>query len=148
MKIILKTDVPKVGRRGEVKEVPDGFARNFLLKQGKAVQATPSSLAQKESEQKHKTDAVQSLYERVDKALDEIGARELLLARGGNEEGSLFAALKAGDLVNELKKQWNIVLPPEVLLLEKPIKKMGKYEIPLSSPSGKKGILVCVVGSL
>ena len=140
MKVILLTDVPKVGRRGEIKTVPDGYGRNFLLSRGVAKIATDDVVKMVEREGAEKARKRDEENKVVDAAIVRASAKTLVLARQANGEGLLFAAVKAGDISEALAKE-GIVLAPAYIDVSKPLKKKGESEVALMSPSGKKAVL-------
>lgn len=131
MKVILTADVKKVGQRGQLVTVADGYAMNVLVPQKKAVPATPENLKKYERgvvESKQKADA------RVAQArelLAKIDGKTLAIEVKASETGTLFKSLHASDLAAEIKKQWGIDLPESALTLEHPIKQKGTYAVPV-----------------
>lgn len=128
MKVILLKDVPKLGRRYEVKEVAPGFARAVLFVRGQAAEATPAVLKQVESRRQAEqtTRAVEhELMERAVKELD--GTTIALKARAGNE-GQLFAALHAEDVSVAIKREKGLSVDPAAIILKKPLKHLGFHQ--------------------
>ncbi|MES2952941.1 MAG: 50S ribosomal protein L9 [Patescibacteria group bacterium] len=145
MKVILLNDVAKVGQRGQVKDVPDGYGRNFLIARGLAKPATLGLLAAHEHQDKSARQKREKEFTLVDGAIaGATSAQPFIVVRSANPEGALFAGLKADDLVSELNKK-GFFVPTASVHLEKPIKKTGNYEVVLSSPSGKKTVLMVEV---
>lgn len=132
MKVILLRDVPKVGRRYDVKNVADGYGRNFLVGRGLAVLATP------ENEAKLTTDRKRAEAERLVneelllKSLETLGAVRVSFVRKANEEGHLFAGVRKEEIVVALKEQARIDLPADHIILEHPIKEVGEHKIKVS----------------
>ena len=141
MQIILLQDVAKVGRKYEVKEVHDGFARNFLLGQGKAVPATPANLAKFGQLQKVKSNQTAKSLSSAGQLVEALKDKALIIKAKANPEGHLFAALHEKEIQAEIKKQFNLDLPLSWLSLEKPIKQLGENKIALKSglPTGQAG---------
>ena len=146
MKVILLKDVKGTGKAGEVKEVSDGFARNFLIPRGVAKIAdagTLSDLKNKESARLHKIE--------VDKA----EARELAAKLEGilvkidashGADGRLYGSITSQNIVDELKKLSGIDIDKRKVVLDSPIKAYGKYEVPVklygSEIQGKINVIV------
>ncbi len=135
MKVIFVKDVKGSGKAGEVKEVSDGYARNFLVKQGYALPATPENLnrlaGQKASEQ-HKKDV--ALAEA--KALAaQVEGRELVLYVKVGANGKLFGALSAQMISDGLQKE-GISLDKKKIVLEEPIKSTGTYSLTAKIAAG------------
>lgn len=146
MKVILLKDVKGTGKAGEVKEVSDGFARNFLIPKGAAKAADAgalSDLKNKESARLHKIE--------VDKA----EARELATKLEGilvkieashGADGRLYGSITSQHVADELKKVSGIDVDKRKIVLDNPIKAYGKYEIPVklygSEIQGKINLIV------
>lgn len=130
MKVILKQDFEKLGKAGEVVEVKAGYARNYLVPRGIALEATPSNL--RVFEEQKKLDA-----QRLDKA------KKAALALAGKLEGvSCTAAVAAGEedrifgsvtsqTIAELLKEKGFDIDKKRILLEEPIKALGIYDVPI-----------------
>jgi len=132
MKVILLKDVPKVGRKYEIKNVADGYGRNFLIGRGLATLATPES-EKRMVEKKNLAEAERVVNEDLlEKNLEGVSAARVLFVRKANEEGHLFAGIKKEEIVAELKKQAHIELAEEYIVLDHPIKELGEHKIAVS----------------
>lgn len=144
MKVVLLKDVPKLGRKYDIKDVSDGHGRNFLIKNGLAEFATPGAL-KKADEAKQKIVAVKKMEEaEVEAGLARIAKVTLNLKGKANEEGHLFAGVKAEDLSVALKSMTDLTVAPEYIKLDKPIKTVGEHEIEVAV-AGKKSKFKLVV---
>ncbi len=123
MKIILLQDVAKVGRRYNVKEVAEGYARNFLMPRGFAEVATPEKLGALEEKKKQVVLAANARGDEIKKLFEEVGARVFEIKAKADEKGHLFAAVKAEDISQATR------VPAEFIELEHPIKQVGDYEV-------------------
>ncbi len=129
MQVILLQDVPKVGKRYELKEVADGFGRNFLIARGKAVIADAAGRARIAKLQAERM-AHQEMEEQLLKSLLAALAREPLVIKAkANEEGHLFAGLKAKDIALEVNKLHHANLTADLMEIKNPIKSLGEYQI-------------------
>lgn len=131
MKIILLQDVAKVGRKNEIKEVNDGFARNFLLGQGRAMLATPANLARIEGLKKGKNEQQAKTISSAQQLVETLGDNSISIKAKASEEGHLFASLHRQDLVVEIKKQFGLDLAEHLIDLPKPLKQLGEHKIAL-----------------
>jgi large subunit ribosomal protein L9 len=130
MKIILLDDVAKVGRRGEVREVSDGYARNFLLPKKLALSATAGNLKNL-SHIKTQADAKAGRIKADAEALrDRILALTYEERRQASEEGRLFGSVTAQDIV-EFLEQHQVQVERRRVQLEEPIKALGEVTIPI-----------------
>lgn len=129
MKIILLHDVPKIGRKYDMKTVSDGHALNLLIPKGLAEIATPKAVARVEklkSEDKTREKIQDDLISMNLKAIESVS---LEMKEKANEKGHLFASIHKEEIIARVKAEKHIDLLPEFLMLEKPIKEVGKYVI-------------------
>lgn len=131
MKIILLQDVAKVGRKNEIKDVNDGFARNFLLGQGRAIMATPANLAKIESLKKSKAEQQTKTFSLAQSFIETLGDKSLEIKVKAGAGGQLFAALHKKELMAEIKNQFGVDLAEHLIDLPKPIKQLGEHKIAL-----------------
>jgi len=130
MKIILMEDVPALGRRGEVRDVATGYARNYLLPKKLALPATPGNLQNLEHLKRQRERAENKAREAAQAAADRIAALELAVATRASEDGRLFGSVSAQDVVEFLERQ-RIPVEKRRVLLEEPIKALGEYQVPI-----------------
>ena len=129
MKVILQQDVKGQGKKGQMVEVSEGYARNFLLPRKLAVPATADAINTMNLKEKAK-----KAEEARQKALAEETAEKLkecmvkLTARAG-AGGKLFGAVTTKEISEGLQKQFGIDIPKQKLVLEDPIKAFGNYEV-------------------
>ena len=129
MKVILTADVKGQGKKGELKEVSEGYARNYLIPRGLAMKATADNLNALALKEKAK--AAQAAKE---KAQAQEHAKQLescvvkVKARGG-ENGKLFGSVTNKEVADALKEQYGIELEKNRILLEDNIKSFGSYEL-------------------
>ncbi len=127
MKIILKEDIKNFGKKGEIKEVKDGYAVNFLIPQGKVVPATKSNVARVEAERKKEQALREERLKGIKKVADKIkGLTIKIVAKAENEK--LFGALSAKDIEEALEKEVGDLLGGKVVLQES-IKKIGSWSV-------------------
>jgi large subunit ribosomal protein L9 len=131
MKVIFLKDVKGKGKKGEVKNVADGYAHNFLLKQGLAVeanQANVSSLnAQKKKEEKLATEELAEA-KKLKAVMDELTVE--LLAKSG-EGGRLFGSITSKQIAEELQKKHNIKVDKRKIEMEDAIRSLGVTKVPV-----------------
>ncbi len=128
MKVIFTEDVKGTAKKGDVKEVADGYARNFLIAKGKAVEATAknlSDLAGKKSSQQHKIDVEKQNATEIAKAID--GKKVTVSAKAGNS-GKLFGSVTSGNIAEAIEKQLGYKIEKKKVVLKSDIKNFGTYE--------------------
>jgi large subunit ribosomal protein L9 len=128
MKIILLDDVAKVGRRGEVREVSDGYARNFLIPKRLALSATAGNLKNLDhikKQQEAKADRVKADAESLRARIEALVYEE---RRQASEEGKLFGSVTAQDIADFLGTR-GIKMDRRRITLEEPIKALGEFSV-------------------
>ena len=129
MKVILSQDVAGVGRKGEIKNVSDGYAGNFLLPKKLAQIATPNALvvAEKLKNQMEQDREVQKdILEKNIKGLKDL---KVQIKAKANEKGHLFSIIHPDEISKILKEQYHLDIPSKIIEIEKPIKEIGEHII-------------------
>ena len=129
MKVILQQDVKGQGKKGQMIEVSEGYARNFLLPKKLAIPATTDAINTmnlKEKARKAEEARLKAEAEETVKKLKDLTVK--LTAKAGNG-GRLFGAVTTKEISDGLKKQFSIDIPKQKLVLEEPIKAFGTYQV-------------------
>lgn len=130
MKVILLQDVSKIGKKFELKDVSDGYARNFLLKNKLAEFATPEAI-QKIDRIKHKVEEDRRAKEdAVEKKINSLSESGLVVEAKSNEEGKLFAGVRKEDVLIAMKNA-GIEIEDDYVIFEKPVKEAGEIDLPI-----------------
>jgi large subunit ribosomal protein L9 len=144
MKVILQKDVPRIGRKHDVKDVPDGHAQNFLLPRGLAVRATEDALTRLTLQKtQHHEKQVQSEMS-FTQALTDARGKQILVASDSNDEGNLYRAINARDIIESLTTH-GIILDEASIKIDTPIKSLGEHTVSLSSQGNKGHLTITVV---
>jgi ribosomal protein L9 len=125
MKVILLKDVKGTGKKGEVKEVSDGYARNFLIKKGVAVEASQTNMKELDEKEKSKERKALIEYEEavlLGKQMEEINIQIEVKA---GEGGRLFGSITSKEITEQLKKQKNLDIDKRKILMDEPIRTLG-----------------------
>ncbi|MBI5623396.1 MAG: 50S ribosomal protein L9 [Elusimicrobia bacterium] len=130
MKVILKSDVERVGRAGDVKEVSPGYGRNFLLPRGKAMLATPSAMKWWEKGKERRAKIAEKKAQQDKDLSAKVAGTTLSFARPAGAEGKLFGSVGKSDIVKSLKT-CGFEVDKNVVALDEAIKKVGEYEVEL-----------------
>ncbi len=130
MKVLLIKDVKSLGKKGEIKEVKEGYGQNFLVGKGFALKATDEVIAQWEKDQadaKAKEEAEIAALKEIEKQLADVSVK-LVKKLGAN--GSLYGAVTKDEIAHALEEQHAIMIDKKNIELEKnAIKGTGKYEV-------------------
>jgi large subunit ribosomal protein L9 len=130
MKIILLDDVPKLGRRGEVRDVSDGYARNYLVPQKLALAATPGNLRNLESIKATQEGRATRLRAQADTQAQAIEALSFSQVRQASDEGRLFGSVGKADIAAFLLRN-GLEVDRRRVMMDEPIKTLGEFSIPI-----------------
>ncbi|MGM0214323.1 50S ribosomal protein L9 [Enterococcus sp. AZ109] len=143
MKVIFLEDVKGKGKKGEVKEVPTGYAQNYLIKNKLAQEANKSSIsalsAQKKAQAK-KDAEVLAEAEKLKAFLDKEDTVVELTAKAG-EDGRLFGSIPSKQIAEGLKKQYDLKLDKRKIELDNPIRTLGYTKVPVKLHTEVSGII-------
>lgn len=146
MKVILLKDVPRIGRKYEVKDVPDGHALNFLIPRKLGERATPDSLRRLEI-MKSKSAVAHAESEHAFRvAVAKAAEAGATISVEANAEGGLYKAVHADDIVKAFTEK-GIVLEERSILIDMPIKTVGQHEIKLASGSYEGAVTITVLAA-
>lgn len=129
MKVILIEDVKGKGKKDQVLEVSNGYARNYLFKNKLAIAADAKAmneLAGKEASKQHKYEVERATAVELAKQLESL---TVTIPQEAGKDNKLYGAVTAKDIVQKLKQEYNIELDKKKLILETPIKTFGAYKI-------------------
>lgn len=136
MKVLFLKDVPGTGNKGEIKEVADGYARNFLFRQNLARQATPEVInEEKAKDEKRRKESSNELRE-AQKNAGKLDGAELVIEEKANESGKLYSSIGGKKLTEEIRKQLKVSIKPTQLEIKQSIKEVGEHNILIKFPHG------------
>lgn len=130
MQVILREDVKNLGKAGEVVKVKDGYARNFLFPQEKAVQADPKNLKELEHHQKAAAARQAKLKKQAEELAQKLSQVSLAIQRQAGEEEKIFGAVTTKDIADALRRE-NLIVDKKGIELAAPIKQLGIFEVPV-----------------
>ncbi len=134
MKVILKEDIATLGKAGDLVEVARGYGRNFLIPQGKALEATPHHQKQLEEQKRIILKRKAKDLEDAQNLAELFGTLTLELSRKVVEEGKIYGSVSTKDLMEKLAEK-NISLDRKKILLKEPIRTLGDFEVPIKLDS-------------
>jgi large subunit ribosomal protein L9 len=130
MKVILLKDVPALGNAGAVKEVKEGYGRNYLIPRGLAAEATDHNLRALEGQQKAASDRAHRVRTDAERLASGLEAAVIEIAARGGEGGRLFGSVTAQDIADALARA-GFEVSKRQIDLEEPIKTAGFYKVPV-----------------
>ncbi len=129
MKIILQREIEKLGVPGDVVDVADGYARNFLVPRGLAVLASKGAVRHAESLRRAHHERVAKATTEAQALADRITASPLKVRAKAGEGGRLFGSVTAADLAEEIERQTGVQVDRRMVHLDEPIKSVGVHEV-------------------
>ena len=129
MKVILKQDVKGKGKKGQLIEAAEGYARNFLLPKGLAVEATADAVNTMKLQAKAKAKADAEAKAEALAIAEKLKSCQVKIAAKGGEGGKLFGAVTGKEIAGALKEQFGMEIDGKKLVLDQPIKSFGSYEV-------------------
>lgn len=129
MKVILLQDVKGTGKKGEIVNVSDGYARNFLFPRNLAEEATDKNLNKWKQKQKEEERKKQQEIAEANKIVESLKGVTLIIKAKSGENGKLFGSVTNKEIAEELEKQHNIKLDKKKIVLPEPIKQLGEMEL-------------------
>ncbi|RJP68504.1 MAG: 50S ribosomal protein L9 [Candidatus Abyssobacteria bacterium SURF_17] len=130
MKVILREDVKSLGKAGDVIEVKDGYARNYLIARNLAVKADAGHMRQLEHERKMLHDKKEKTFKEANKLAEKINKTSCTIAVQVGEEDKLFGSVTALDIVEQLAKE-GVEVDKRNVQLEEPIRALGVFNVPV-----------------
>jgi large subunit ribosomal protein L9 len=144
MQVIFLQDVPRVGKRHDIKEINGGYAMNFLFPRKLAEAATPKTIAELEQRKKNITIEREVQTDLLMKNLEKIRDKVLFMKAKADEKGHLFSGIHKKEIIAEMKKQNHADISEEFIVLEKPIKEIGEHEIQIATKDKKSSFKLIV----
>lgn len=131
MKVILTEDVKSLGKKGEVVNVNDGYARNFILKTNKGIEANAKNLNDLKLKKANDDKIAQEQYEAAVELGKKIEAGKIEVSIKTGEGGKAFGSVSSKEIAQEVKAQMNLEIDKKKVQLKDAIKALGTYEVPV-----------------
>ena len=131
MKVVLRDDVENIGRKGDLIEVTDGFARNFLVPRGLAMKATKGVVQQAEAMRRNREARDARDREAAQALADQLTGKRIELRARAGEGGRLFGSVTSTDVADAVRAQTGVELDRRKTQLAEPLKELGAVEVPV-----------------
>ena len=135
MKVILTKPVEALGDKGDVVEVADGYARNFLVPRKFAVRASDGALKQAESMRVARVEAERKSLEEARALADTLAGMRVVVAARAGDAGNLFGSIGASDVAEAIIKFTGIDIDRKIIQIDEPIREIGLHEVALKPHS-------------
>ena len=131
MKVLLTQTVKNVGKPGDIKEVADGYARNYLIPRGLAAVATAAAVKQAESQRAAEQRREEKNVAENQKLAAALGETVVILRAKAGAQGRMYGAITAADIATALAEQLGQEIDRRRVELEEPIRQLGEYKVPV-----------------
>ncbi len=135
MKVLLIKDVKSLGKKGEIKEVKDGYGQNFLIAKGMAKLATPDVVASWKAEQERMEKELKETLERLEKEKREIEAKKIVITKKLAPAG-IQGSVGKDDIAKAISEQLNIKIDKKIVELKKALKTVGEHKVDIKLGHG------------
>lgn len=146
MQVILQQDVQGSGKKGELIKVSDGYAKNFLLKRGLAIEATPQAMAEYNAREASVQRKLQLEREDAVAIAEKLKEKTVKVAGKAGEKGKLFGSVTSREVAEALKSQYGVDVDKRKVVLDSDIKSFGTYPVEVKLPHGIVAKLFVLVG--
>lgn len=131
MKVIFIQDLPGKGKKEDVKEVRTGYARNYLIPKGIAIEATPQNVQKLKNQEKSLEKKKQKIVAQAKEIKNTLKDASVTINSKAGQDDKLFGAVTNEDIASAIHQQLSVEIDKHQILLEQPIKKLGIYKIPV-----------------
>jgi large subunit ribosomal protein L9 len=128
MKVILKEDVKNIGSMGQIVDVADGFARNYLVPRGLAAEANIKNIRSLEHEKTIIQEKAKKIKNQAQVLSDKVSNLTIIIKAKAGEEGKLFGAVTTMDIAEQMKNE-GVDIDKKKIVLDEPIKRVGSYSV-------------------
>ncbi|MBR5762074.1 MAG: 50S ribosomal protein L9 [Lachnospiraceae bacterium] len=129
MKVILLEDVKALGKKGQIVDVNDGYARNFIFKKKLGLEATPTNLNNLKLQKANDEKIAKEILEKAKAFGEELAKLTVVVKMKGGEGGRVFGSVSSKEIAEEAKKQFGVEIDKKKIVMEEPIKSFGAYEL-------------------
>lgn len=136
MKVILKQDVKGLGKKDEIVNASDGYAKNYLIPRGIAIEATSGNVNETVNKQKAAADKKQRELDKAKEFASKLKDKTVIIKAKAGESGKLFGAVSGKDIADAVKNQYKIEIDKKKIVLDDPIKTAGDHEVEIRIYTG------------
>lgn len=141
MKVILLEDVKKLGKKGDVVDVSDGYARNYVLHKKLGIEATSKNLNDLKLQKSNEKRVAEEILQEAKDFKEELEAKVVTVEMKSGEGGKVFGSVSSKEIVKAFKDQENIELDKKKIQMKDAIKSFGTYEVSIKLHAKVTGTL-------
>jgi large subunit ribosomal protein L9 len=127
--VILEKDIERIGKAGDIIKVKDGYARNFLIPQGLALEVNPSNLRRLEEDKKQKESQREKVKQEAASLAEQLSGMSCTVTTEASDDDKLYGSITAMDIARAIEIEKNIKIDKRSVLLEEPIQTLGIFEV-------------------
>ena len=131
MKVILLEDVKTLGKKGQIVDVNDGYARNFILKKKLGLEATSTNLNNLKLLKANDEKIAKEILEKAKEFGEDLSKLTVVVKMKAGEGGRVFGSVSSKEIAEEAKKQFGVEIDKKKIVMEEPIKSFGAFELPV-----------------
>ena len=131
MQVILRQDVDKIGRRGEIVDVSRGYVRNFLVPRGLAEMATPGKLEEVRHEMEEAEERDRRMAEKASEIAEILNKSVITIEARTGEDERLFGSVTAANIASAIERARDVRIDRRRIRLDEPIKSLGTHQVPI-----------------
>ena len=131
MKVILLEDVKALGKKGQIVNVSDGYARNMILPKKLGLEATPKNLNDLKLQKANEEKVAKEVYEAAQAFAKDLETKEIILTLKTGEGGRTFGSVSSKEISEAAKTQLGLDIDKKKMVLPEPIKSIGSFEVPI-----------------
>ena len=131
MKVILLEDVKTLGKKGQIVEVNDGYARNFILKKNLGLEATGKNLNDLKLHKQNEEKVAKEKLEAAKALAEDLKNKSIIVRIQAGVEGKVFGSISSKEIAQAAKEQCDLELDKKKIVLPEPIKTLGTHEVPV-----------------
>ncbi|NMA62195.1 MAG: 50S ribosomal protein L9 [Firmicutes bacterium] len=147
MKVILQQDVKNIGKKGEIVEVAEGYARNFLLPRGLAVEASAGNVRKVEHQKQTESNKAARELKEAQKIGAKLKDQDVQVSARVGEGGKLFGSVTTQEIADQIRRQFSVEIDKRKIDLKEPIKSLGTHPVTVKvHPQVHVPVKVKVVG--
>lgn len=136
MQVVFIKELPGSGKKGEIKEFNDGYARNFLISKGYAVPATPQMISKLKNEQAQAEAKKKKELEQAQRLKEDFAKRTFTVSVKVGDKGQIFGSVHEKDVLERIQEKMNLALEKNQITLPKQIKELGEYQFQIKLANG------------
>ncbi|MEE3466989.1 MAG: 50S ribosomal protein L9 [Eubacterium sp.] len=131
MKVVLFEDVKSLGKKDDIVEVSDGYARNFILKKNLGAEATPKALNDLKLKKQNDEKLAAEKLAQAQALADDLKSKSVTVSIRAGQDGRAFGAVSTKEIATAAAEQLDLTLDKHKLVLKEPIKSLGTYQVPI-----------------